>query len=79
VAAAEERGDGGGVAGLLLELSGHLLAVHGILSSPEIRQLAAYPGEAQGLRRGVHLGGEQSRLPVLVPQVPREETRPPST
>jgi hypothetical protein len=32
----------GGVAGLLLELSGHLLAVHEILSRPEIRQLASY-------------------------------------
>jgi hypothetical protein len=36
---AERRG---GVAGLLLELSGHLLAVHEILSRPEIRQLASY-------------------------------------
>ena len=35
-------GGQGGVAGLLLELSGHLLAVHEILSRPEIQQLASY-------------------------------------
>jgi hypothetical protein len=48
MAAAEERGGVGGVAGLLLELSGHLLAVQEILSSPEIRQLAAYRERRRG-------------------------------
>ncbi len=38
----------GGVAGLLAELSGHLLAVQEILSRPEIQRLAAYRERHRG-------------------------------